>query len=154
MKKFFILFVLAIVFVSTSFAQKGEKSIGLNLGYNTTTENTGIGARFQYNIAEWTRIAPSFNYYFENNDHSGMEANLDLHYVFPSELKMLYSIVGLNYSNIDSNGHTDSGFGVNIGAGLQIPISRQINLGAEYKKALIFDLEDMDIVCFYLAYKF
>ena len=154
MKKICV-FTLMLFFTSIMFAQKGEKSIGLDLGYNTTTENTGIGLRFQYNLENRFRIAPSFNYFFENNDHSGLEANLDAHYLFPlTHGLVMYPVVGLNYSNIDWDGDEDGGFGINLGMGIQFPISKQISFGTEYKRAVLFDLSDMEIVTFNLAYKF
>ena len=74
--------MLAILAMSSVcvFAQKGEKSAGLNLNFGTTAKNVGLGAKFQYGITDAIRIEPSLSYYFGGSGMLDITANA--HYVF------------------------------------------------------------------------
>ena len=46
MKKYFITMLFFIPCIGM-FAQKGEKSVGVNINYGTTAKSVGFGAKFQ-----------------------------------------------------------------------------------------------------------
>ncbi len=157
MKKKITLITLLIASTAISFAQKGETSLGLNMAYNTVLENTGLGLRFQYGLDDRIRVAPSFNYLFENHNKSLFEVNADIHYLFPLDYNLrLYPLVGLNYTNIDfkNSGGSDSGFGANVGIGIEFPLTGQISMGTEFKRSVLFDMTDQESICFSMSYKF
>lgn len=74
--------MLAILATSSVcvFAQKGDKSAGINLNFGTTAKNVGLGAKFQYGITDAIRIEPSLTYYFGGSGMLDITANA--HYVF------------------------------------------------------------------------
>ena len=52
MKKLLLIVSFIALGIVSAFAQKGEKAIGINLGYGTEVSNVGLGAKFQYGITD------------------------------------------------------------------------------------------------------
>lgn len=155
MKKIFIVIALVLTMGLSAFAQKGEMSLGANLAYNTEAEITGVGIRYQYHLLDRLRMAPQFTYFIENDNRSAYAFDFDLHYFFPLEhMLTLYPLVGVSFTNVESFHTTDSGFGLNAGIGIQFPLSALVNVSAEYKRALLLDLEDQSTIAFSISYKF
>lgn len=80
MKKIFIFLGLMFVMLSSTYAQKGRQAIGFGLSYGTEIESAGLGIKYQYNITNPLRIEPSFNYFFENDNVSMLDLNVNFHY--------------------------------------------------------------------------
>lgn len=136
MKKIFIFLGLMFVMLSSTYAQKGRQAIGFGLSYGTEIESAGLGIKYQYNITNPLRIEPSFNYFFENDNVSMLDLNVNFHYLCPvAQSVKLYPLFGLTMSNwmfdmhdldVDWDGdhvHVDDGgnhnefrIGVNLGA--------------------------------------
>ena len=83
MKKIFIFLGLMFVMLSSTYAQKGRQAIGFGLSYGTEIESAGLGIKYQYNITNPLRIEPSFNYFFENDNVSMLDLNVNFHYLCP-----------------------------------------------------------------------
>ncbi|MCE8698430.1 autotransporter outer membrane beta-barrel domain-containing protein, partial [Phocaeicola vulgatus] len=66
-----------------TYAQKDRQAIGFGLSYGTEIESAGLGIKYQYNITNPLRIEPSFNYFFENDNVSMLDVNVNFHYLFP-----------------------------------------------------------------------
>jgi outer membrane protein X len=66
MKKFLLLALVGLMSVS-SYAQKGETFVGLNLGYGTEIKSFDIRAKVGYGITDQIRVSPSFNYFLEKD---------------------------------------------------------------------------------------
>lgn len=81
MKKIFIFLGLMFVMLSSTYAQKGRQAIGFGLSYGTEIESAGLGIKYQYNITNPLRIEPSFNYFFENDNVSMLDLNVNFHYL-------------------------------------------------------------------------
>lgn len=79
MKKIFIFLGLMFVMLSSTYAQKGRQAIGFGLSYGTEIESAGLGIKYQYNITNPLRIEPSFNYFFENDNVSMLDLNVNFH---------------------------------------------------------------------------
>lgn len=182
MKKYFIILAMSLLTAST-FAQKGEKAAGVNLGYGTEISNLGIGAKFQYGITDAIRAEASFDYFLKKDGLKMWDVNINAHYLFPIVDKFkVYPLVGLTYSNwnigsmdiyawSDDNGNEEwdegeerydgeyegSGstgkFGVNLGAGIEYAITNRLNVNFEVKYQLISDFSQA-IFGIGLAYKF
>ena len=100
MKKIFIFLGLMFVMLSGTYAQKGRQAIGFGLSYGTEIESAGLGIKYQYNITNPLRIEPSFNYFFENDNVSMLDLNVNFHYLFPvAQSVKLYPLFGLTMSN-------------------------------------------------------
>lgn len=183
MKKLFVLMSFIALGTSSVFAQKGEKSVGVNFNYATEISNVGIGAKFQYSITDAIRTEASFDYFLEKDGLKMWDINLNAHYLFPVADKFkIYPLVGLTYSNwnigseeiyawSDDNGNEEwdegeerydgeyegSGstgkFGVNLGAGAEYAITDRLNINFEIKYQLISDFNQA-VFAVGLAYKF
>jgi len=133
--------LLAIILIGLSlgaYAQTGEKVIMPKLGYQTEGERFFIGAEGRYSFTENIRLAPSVIFLFPNDHLTGLDVDINVHYVFPIQGGFaLYPMVGgamLNnrYSHM---GYTfkDTSFGFNIGGGAQYDVSGNSYLNFEFK---------------------
>ena len=144
--------------LGTSFAQQGQKSIGVNLGYGSEIESFGLGAKFQYGITDPIRLEAAFNYFFENNYVNMWDLNMNFHYLFPlgSGFKV-YPLVGLTYTNwhaeIGDWDETEGRVGANLGAGLQYDIASNLALNFDLKYQFVKDFDQVAFA-FGIAYKF
>ena len=73
MKRILLLTLLSCVGLCTQilsvFAQQGEKSVGINVGYGTASsfESFRLGAEFNWNATDHIRLSPSFDCYFASS---------------------------------------------------------------------------------------
>lgn len=178
MKKLFVLMSFIALGMSSAFAQKGEKAVGVNLGYGTEISNLGIGAKFQYGITDAIRAEASFDYFLKKDFVSMWDVNLNAHYLFPVADKFkVYPLVGLTYTNWKLDGFdisygfdnaeldeeygddfsADSSntgkFGVNLGAGAEYSINSNLSINFEVKYQLISDFNQA-VFGLGVAYKF
>ena len=172
-KKIFIFLGLMFVMLSSTYAQKGRQAIGFGLSYGTEIESAGLGIKYQYNITNPLRIEPSFNYFFENDNVSMLDLNVNFHYLCPvAQSVKLYPLFGLTMSNwmfdmhdldVDWDGdhvHVDDGgnhnefrIGVNLGAGAEFALGRNWAMNVEFRYQLVDDF-DQGVINFGAAYRF
>ena len=82
MKRILLLTLLSCVGLCTQilsvFAQQGEKSVGINVGYGTASsfESFRLGAEFNWNATDHIRLSPSFDCYFASNAFSALKSLL------------------------------------------------------------------------------
>jgi len=171
MKKVFLLCALLFTTFFSVFAQKDEKSIGLNLGYGTEIKSLGIGAKFNYNITDPIQLSPSFNYFLKKDGLSMWELNADVHYLFPITEKLkVYPLAGLTLTgwkmsgdgfddsdipdwmkeymddddyDMDGGSSSTTKFGINLGGGVSYDITNTISIGAELKYSLVSDFDQV-----------
>ena len=128
MKRILLLTLLSCVGLCTQilsvFAQQGEKSVGINVGYGTASsfESFRLGAEFNWNATDHIRLSPSFDCYFASSTSYVVSA--DVHYLFPI-----------------------------IGAGVEYPISSSFYVSAEGKYQLTKDFQQFALAAG-VAYKF
>ena len=100
--KIFIFLGLMFVMLSSTYAQKGRQAIGFGLSYGTEIESAGLGIKYQYNITNPLRIEPSFNYFFENDNVSMLDLNVNFHYLCPvAQSVKLYPLVWSDHVQLD-----------------------------------------------------
>lgn len=134
MKK--ILFLIA--FVASSFALsaqsfQGEQSGLIQVGYQSNYDRALIGVQYRYVFLNDFRVAPDATFLFPKDKTTGLDLNLNLHYVFNVDYQLsVYPLAGLNMANnrfsgktvngvsIDSRGYTDWGFNLGAGAGYNL----------------------------------
>ena len=110
MKKLFVLMSFIALGMGSAFAQKGEKAVGVNLGYGTEISNLGIGAKFQYGITDAIRTESAFNYFLKKDGATMWDINVNAHYLFPVADKFnVYPLVGLTYANCKVGGWSYEG---------------------------------------------
>lgn len=159
MKK--ILFLVAFLStVAATYAQRGEFSLLGNMGYQTNYERFALGAQGRYYIADRFRLAPDVTFFFPKSKNTGLDVNLNLHYVFNLNADRLtfYPLAGFGMQNnfwgkrtiagveVDSDSKTNIAF--NLGAGLTYNLTDRSFLNLEGK----FMFGDDDSAVFLIGY--
>lgn len=140
MRRLLTVFVLSLMIVTAS-AQKGDMKIGPLVAYGSEIKNPGFGIKFHYGINDRIRLAPDFIYYLEKNDVTWWELNVNGHYTFSESGDMaFYALGGLNLLGVKVNfmgaSTSDSEMGINLGAGVQKPLTSRLLGVAEAKYTL------------------
>ena len=147
MKKYFITMCIALVGFC-AFAQKGEKSVGLNFSYGTPHSNLGIGIKGQYNFTDAIRGELSGDYFLGDDMLNMWDININAHYLFNVAEKIkVYPLVGVTYTNWnvdfdfwgESYSESTGRFGANLGGGVQYDINDIFAVDFEAKYQLIGD---------------
>ena len=159
--------------VSTQFCSLRSTQKSCEAYTVTFIESAGLGIKYQYNITNPLRIEPSFNYFFENDNVSMLDLNVNFHYLCPvAQSVKLYPLFGLTMSNwmfdmhdldVDWDGdhvHVDDGgnhnefrIGVNLGAGAEFALGRNWAMNVEFRYQLVDDF-DQGVINFGAAYRF
>ena len=159
MKK--LLLIVALVAISMgAYAQTGSKSALVKAGYQTDYERFGIGLEGRYNFTDNIRFAPDVTFFFPKNHTTGLDININAHYVFPIQDGLsLYPLAGFAVVNnrvssvdipglgkTDSFGNTDFGFNLGFGGSYDITDNGFVN--AELK----YTFQDVDCATFMIGY--
>lgn len=118
-------------------------SAGGGVAYNATVETPGLNLRGYYNKGEHFCFGPEFTYFFPKNETHGDEAiktsvweiNFNAHYIFEVNERLgVYPLFGFNYtkekeaitylSKAETKEESVDAFGVNLGAGLHVPLPK------------------------------
>ena len=171
MKKI-LLFIMIIMATAGVDAQtlKGERSIMGNLGYQTNYERFGLEVQGRYVIANNLRLAPDITLFFPKDKITGLDVNLNFHYVFNfSKDKQGFSVyplagigmqnnfygkrtITVDGENIEQKSDNTSKFAFNLGGGISLPLSSHSFLNAEVKFMLAH--EDNVVIMLGYGYKF
>jgi len=174
MKKLLLLMVVVAASFTMSaqesmMAQQGDMSILGNIGYQTNYERFAIGAQYRYNLMRNVRIAPDITFFFPKDKVTGLDINLNAHYVFyfPEDRFSVYPLAGFGMQNnffgkqdiIDANGNptqTDSSsktsFIFNLGGGISYNLDARSYLNAEAK--FMFADDDAALITIGYGYRF
>ncbi len=134
-------------------AQRGEKVIGIQAGYNSHNESAVAGVFFSYRFSQHFRVAPSAQYVFRNKHTDAFLLNCDLQVPFSFGLKRveLYPMAGLCFASWNTHSlmksvtHTDDvssrtdRFGLNIGAGMSVKCTSTLRLNFDVRYSVIDD---------------
>ena len=151
MKKILVLLVCLCACVATSYAQKGESSLGVNLNYGNDT-NIGLGVKYRYGITDQLRIEPAFNYYFKHDYASMWDLGANLHYVFPvADVVSLYPLGGLSYARSKAylsdlnlgDDVSDGKIAVNLGGGVDFKVASNVVVNLELKYQIVEDYNQL-----------
>lgn len=172
MKKFLIM----IAFIASAFglsaqsvpqAQMGDFSVVGNLGYQTNYERFALGAQGRYSLTRNIRLAPDVTFFFPKNKVTGLDVNLNAHYVFyfPQDRFSVYPLAGIGMQNnftgkqkvtaddgsqVETDSKSKTSFAFNLGGGISYYISSTNYLNAEVK----FMMADEDAAVILLGYGF
>ncbi len=159
MKKLLML-ACALIVSAAMFAQQGDKSVGINIKYGLDDpKSTGFGIKGQYGITDPIRIEGSFNYFLKKDYLTMLDVNVNLHYVFTFGEFGVYPLAGVTLQNARVSGvpgggsHSESKFGLNLGAGAEYPITEKIKVNLEFTYKLVNDY-DRSLIGLGVAYKF
>ena len=128
MKKVLVAVVVALIGIS-AFAQQGEKAIGARFVYGGDIEKIGVGIIGQYGFEDAIRGELGFNFYPDDNA-SVFEVNANAQYLLGNDSMTFYPFAGLNLTSIK---HLSTKPGINIGAGVEFPLTDVLNFAAEVK---------------------
>ena len=129
-------FFAAVFFLTgTCFHADAQLQAGGGISYGTEAEAVGIQPRIVYTISEPWRAGADFNYFLDGDEGiSYWDLNLNGHYVFyTSEKLSAYALAGLNFFHVSVDNNpsipgfedvSDTDTGLNLGAGLQLPLGR------------------------------
>ena len=132
MKKF--LFIFSLMLISTaSFAQQGTTTWGAHFDYFLDTPNNpGIGVSIGHEFVDNVRGVAEFDYLFKNKGASGWNINVNAEYLFSIQnILTVYPIAGMNVLGWSGDEST-SKLGLNLGGGIEYPVSNNIILKAEF----------------------
>ncbi len=142
-----ILLIAGLVLVSmVGYAQTGEKSVVGKLGYQTEFKRFLVGAEGRYNVTDEVRIAPDVQFLFPKNKTTGLDFNVNVHYLFrlADDLKV-YPLAGgamLNNHWSGGDGISTTNFGFNVGGGLQYDLASDAYVDFQFKYTFLEDAKD------------
>jgi len=165
MKKLVILCMMAVISLG-AFAQtqRGQSSMGVNLGYGFDSENVMIGIDYRYSITNAIRINPSVTHYIKKDNLSAWAIDLNAHYLVPlSEMFGFYPLAGVDLSfwdqrlpkepRADDVSKSTTRFGANVGLGGELYLTERVTLGVEIKYNIISKM-DQAILALRAGYTF
>jgi outer membrane protein X len=144
MKKYILLAIVAIVATFNVHAEQGDISAAAQFVYASKGSMAGLGVQAQVEpITNW-RIAPEFIYFFKNEGVSGLNANLNLHYVIPTSNSFaIYPLIGFTYGHFTADlGYGDISkdrCGANVGLGAQYQIKESLYFFSEERFQIMKD---------------
>lgn len=120
---------------------KGEKTGVLQAGYQSDPGRLMLGVAGRYAIADNIRLAPDVMFLFPKNKLTGLDVNVNAHYVFPLDGKLnVFPLAGLAMLNNRFSGETIDGgskgftnWGFNLGGGFEYQLSSSSFLNLEMK---------------------
>ncbi|RAU81748.1 porin family protein [Pontibacter arcticus] len=163
MKTFLLALLVAVMAAGTTFAQEqGKFKLGAGLAYGSEAaldedldSKGGLGVHIggEYFFNEKISFAPSFTYFFKSKidffggEMSGRVSTLDLdarYYFAKSEKVSFYGMTGLTvgFAKLEVSGDdnwmdaddvSDNKAGVNLGAGMVLPITEKVDFNAQVK---------------------
>ena len=144
-----ILAMLMGVIVSSAQVDRGEKMLGVKLGYVTHNQSAVAGLMFRYAVSPWVRIVPEVGCVFRHKDQDAFVAdiNAQVPFTFGTKKVDLYPLAGVTFNAWTrhigmpdgSDDVTDrvSRFGANLGAGFDLRCTSTLNLGIEARYSFV-----------------
>ncbi|MEQ6166711.1 MULTISPECIES: porin family protein [unclassified Ekhidna] len=152
-KLLFTVALVTLVAFTTTAQDQGEMRIGGGLALGTkaaideggSKAGIGINVGGEYFVTDIISIAPSFTYFFPSSvEFFGQELksqasslNIDGRYYFGDSDMQLYGLagIGVGFASAEANGEkaSDSKVGLNIGGGLNYPLSDGMFLNGQIK---------------------
>lgn len=140
MKKF-LMIACVMMFSITSFAQVGKTTVSAHFDYMIDSPNNcGIGANIGYEFIQNVRGVAQFDYFFKKDGVSLWNVNVNAEYLFriPNSSIIIYPLAGVNVLGW-SGDSSDSKLGLNLGAGVEIPLNSSLGFKAEYNYKTQYD---------------
>lgn len=142
-------------------SEQGEKSVVGNIGVQSDPGRFLISGQGRYVLADNIRFAPDVMLLFPSNSTTGLDVNLNMHYVFTLEQGISgYPLVGIAMQNNRFGGKIEHGvksgsksftnWGFNMGGGgtYELGGNRFLNMEAKYT------FSDSDCFTFTMGYGF
>lgn len=144
MKRYLFIAIVALATALGASAEAGDIAVGGQFAYASKNSMAGLGLQVQIEpITNW-RIAPEFIYYFENDNLSAYNVNVNVHYVIPtSSTFAIYPLAGFTFGHfmVDNllGDYSDDRCGANIGMGAQYQIKERLHFFSEERFQIMKD---------------
>lgn len=169
MKKITLLFFALLVMMGANAqSEKYERSGMIEAGYQTDYKRFGIGLQGRYVVVKNFRIAPEVVFYIPNDKVTGLDLNLNFHYVMTFNIGKhsvsVYPLAGFGMQNnfygkrhvyngaetvtVDSRETSD--LSLNIGSGMSVPVGKRSFINAETR----FMFGDSNSMVMFVGYGF
>ena len=171
MKKLFLFIVIILSAIGMNAqTRKGEGSIMGRLGYQSNYDRFGLQAQGRYVIANNLRIAPDVTFFFPKDKVTGLDVNVNFHYVFnfseDGQGFSVYPLAGIGMQNnfygkqtitvdgktVEQERDNTTKFAFNLGGGITLPLSARSYLNAEAK--FMFAHDDNLVIMLGYGYRF
>ncbi len=148
MKNLFKTFIVLAIVLSFSVTEsKAQMSVGGGLVYGTSINTIGISINGKYEFTEDWSADPAFTYFIPKDGLTWMVLDLDGNYQITEfdGVGGLYGIggLGMTFARFDwddelgsimgSSSYTSTTVGLNLGVGLEIPLSESMAVSPEMK---------------------
>lgn len=134
MKK--VLFIICMMLASTAtFAQKESLTLGVHGNYMIDSPNNfGFGANVGYEFINNLRGVAEVNYFLKKDYVSFWNVEANVEYLFRvGDGFTLYPLAGLDFLGASfEGGGSESKMGLNLGAGAEYAVSKNLSLKVEY----------------------
>lgn len=145
--------LMFIVATSTVFAQRGEKIIGVETGFNSHNKTPLAGVFFSYRFSNHFQVSPNVQYVFKKKHTDAFIFNCDFQVPFNLATTPVdvYPLAGLSYASwnfhdslrsfdiSDDVSSRYNHFGLNFGGGLSVKCSSTLRLKFEARYSVIKD---------------
>jgi len=154
MKKFLMIACMMLM-GTAAFAEQGDTNVGVNVNYGMHSDykNLGVGAKVQYEFIDNFRAEASGNYFLKKDYCTMWDVNLNAHYLIPLGSVKVYPLAGLTLlgtkvdiptmtimgTTIGGGSASDSNFGLNLGGGVEFPITDAMKVNVEAKYQIVKD---------------
>lgn len=145
--------------------RQGDMSVVGGLGYQSNYGRFGISGQYRYYLSNVIRVAPDITFFFPKDKVTGLDINLNLHYVINmNEARFtFYPLAGIGMQNnfygkqtviaadgqpVETDSRSKTNLGVNLGAGITYNLTPRSYLNLEGK----FMFGDQDNAVFMLGY--
>lgn len=100
MRKYIFMAIVALISAFTANAEQGNASATAQFVYASRHSMAGLGLQIQYEPVTNFRLAPEFIYFFESDNRTAINANLNLHYMIPTSSSFaIYPLAGFSYGH-------------------------------------------------------
>lgn len=167
MKKFVLSVIsMALALGMSAQSRRGESSFMGSVGYQSNYQRFGVGLQYRHAILKNVRIAPDLTFFFPKDKVTGLDVNVNFHYVFNFSASgqgfQVYPLVGVGMQNnfygdrtttfngqeVKEDRDNTTDFALNLGGGITLPLSSRSYLNAETR----FMFGDRDNLVFMLGY--
>lgn len=109
-------------------------AVGLTYDYASEYHQHGFGVKLQVPVAKHLRFEPEMIYCNENREVTTLHLNFNAHYLLPIDSHLtVYPMAGISYSHWGYVGPNANRWGLNLGGGIEYPISHRWGILGELR---------------------
>ena len=138
---------------------KGEKTVGIGVGYHSYNRSAVAGIGFTYRFGRHFRLAPGVNYVFRHHDADALCIDINAEVPFTLSHRWdVYPLAGITYASWTRHGNLreqtashdvgdrTSRLGLNVGAGANLTLSSNLRLGLSAGYTVVREYNGVEIL--------